>query len=282
MDKVASFSGMSRHTPICAHADESERYVSWKHTTPQLHPPKNITSEYRLLSLSNGLERSIDAILHTASERVEHRKEQMEALSKEHVLKLRDAASRARASDTWAQLKRLADSMTGAFSLLMGFSAARQNVFVGGTLIALGLLSTSHTALCDSKAWDWLAGKFSDNEEIKKIFSTLLPSLFAITCIAILNGSSQMEPAEIIKPFLVTSIALCSATATMGKGLFEAKKTWAQADLDTIKEALSLEREELQVITNTLEKLLRELRLSFKAAEQALQAAAQSRAFIMR
>lgn len=293
MAEVNALSGLGlQRGAVLTSLEESEQTIYWKQEPPQLTPPRGLSSEYRLLALSGELERSIHSLLGSVSERARDRKESIETLSKENILKLKEAAARARSSDAWTQLKRVADSVMGAFSLVMGFSwvAGGGSALTGGALIASGLLSASHAALCDSKAWDWLAGKLAhDDEDTKKRLSLLIPAAFAIalaSCsMAGMAGAAQAAREEVMRRFSLSlqgSMVLFNSATSIAQGLSEARKTWAQANLASIQDALTEEREELQIVTTTLEKLLRELRSGFKAAEQALQSAAQSRAFMMR
>jgi hypothetical protein len=293
MAEVSSLSGLGiQRSSVLPSFDEGEPIIHWKQEPPQLTPPRGLSSEYRLLRLSGELEKSIHSLLGSVSERARDRKESIETLSRENILKLKEAAARVRSSDTWTQLKRVADSVMGALSLVMGFSwiAGGGSPLAGGALIASGLLSASHAALCDSKAWDWLAGKLAhDDEETKKRLALLLPSILAVavaSCsMAGMAGAAKAAQEEMMRRFSLSlqgSMILFNSATSIGQGLSEARKTWAQADLTSIQDALTEQREELQIVTTTLEKLLRELRSGFKAAEQALQSAAQSRAFMMR
>jgi hypothetical protein len=255
----------------------AETPLLWEQKPPQLVRP---SSEYRLISLANELELSIGEILNSVTMRLGDVKEKIRSLSVENIQKLKQAALKAQSGDFWSMLKKIASCLLGTISMVFGASciASGGGALIGGVMIASGLLSLATITLSECKAWDWIAGQLShENEERKNQLALLLPlslGILAAGCgiAGSVHGIASGAILAVQKTALIaqTSLSLFSGVTTMGKGITEAQGVWIQADLQCIQGHLTEEREELNSLTEKIRTFLSELKGALKKAQNAL------------
>ncbi len=246
---------------------------SWEQKPPQLMRP---SSEYRLISLANELECSIGEILNSVTMRLGDVKEKIRSLSVENIQKLKEAATKAQSGNFWSMLKKIASCLLAAITMVLGASciASGGGALVGGIMIASGLLSLANTTLSESRAWDWVAGQLShENEERKKQLALLLPTALGVLAASCgIAGSIYGAALAVQNTALIaqTALSLFSGMTTMGKGITDAQTLWIQADLQLIQGHLTEEREELSSLTEKVRIFLSELKNALKKAQNAL------------
>lgn len=190
-----------------------------------------------------------NTLLDTLSLRLGNVKQQIQTLATENLAKLKEAAERAKASDFWSILKKIATALLSAASIVLGIAlvAGGGTALIGGAMIASGILSLANFAMTESQSWDWVAKQLSnDNEEWRKKLLLLLPLGFGVLAGGIgLVGSIHSLATGAI-PFAEkaiyiaqTALSLFDAGTTFGKGQADARLLWAKADLSWIESQLT-------------------------------------------
>lgn len=223
---------------------------AWTPERPKLTPPDaTFRSEYRLLAATDESRSLGSKVLGILATRLEHIKLTIQEIATQNIQKLKESAARAADSHFWGILKKIATALLSAISIVIGVGlvATGGGAFVGGAMIASGVLSLANFALSETGAWDWVATQLSNgNEERRKMLSIALPAGVGILAGGIgiagsihgfLTGALQF--AEQAATIAQSLLAIFNSVVTIGKGGADARLIWSQADLSFIQGQLT-------------------------------------------
>jgi hypothetical protein len=249
---------LASDTDTMAPADELCA-AEWKPERPLLTPPESLPpphlqlSDYRLLGVTEVSRELGSKILDTLTLRLQNVKEKIRDFSAENIKKLREASERANTSGFWSILKKVANCLLSAVSIIFGITlfASGGSALIGGAMIASGILSLANFALSELGTWDWVADQLShDNEDRKKKIAMILPAAFGIVAGGIgLVGSvysvasGALQFAEKAAFAAEAALSIFGGMTTLGKGIADARLLWTQADLKLIETNLTIARE---------------------------------------
>lgn len=215
-------------------------------------PPKLPTlSDLRLLHVSNATRNLGEDITDTLSLRLSYAKEEIKTISVEQIAKLQTAAEKANSSQFWSALKKIATCLLAAVSTIIGVSlvATGGMGFVGGAMIASGVLSLANFAFSECNFWKWVAEKLSQDRKEQEQIQMILPMILGIVTAGVgLIGSAMgatsgtLNLSEKVGTIAHTAVSLFETFTSVGKGIADADLLWTRADLTTIQGDLNLER----------------------------------------
>ncbi|NGX39068.1 MAG: hypothetical protein KR126chlam1_00388 [Chlamydiae bacterium] len=155
----------------------------------------------------------------------------------------------------WGVLEDLSGAVTGAVSTVFGFSAiSAGNPYVGGILIANGVLSISNIAFKHTHVWDWVAEQAAGgNKEYKQLIASTLPAAVGILCTAVgLYGAynawsyAQMSQESTLLTFFDTTSNLARGITTMGRGYAESNFLQTSSALSALLSMAELTKIDLE------------------------------------
>ncbi len=239
-------------------------------TPPILNPPNfredapcplnlpNVT-ELRFLAAMETFRSFGNQILSTLGIRLETFRLQLEEISADNLQKLRESAEKAKASDFWSLLKKVANSLLSALSIVIGVSlvATGAGSLIGGAMIASGILSITNMLVSGSRVWDWLAKKLAnEDEDRRKMLAMFLPMAVGLLAgvIGIFGSAgafawSGIEFAEKAVLIAQGTLGIIEGVTTIGKGCADANLIWSHADLTEVKSEMTIKR---YLIDNTM------------------------------
>ncbi|MBS0653725.1 MAG: hypothetical protein JSR39_09430 [Verrucomicrobia bacterium] len=233
-------------------------------TPPPANPPS--LSELRFLAAMESFRSFGDEVLLTLGVRLEAFRLQLQDISADNLQKLKEAAENAKASDFWSLLKKVANSLLSALSIVIGVSLVSTGAgsLVGGAMIASGIFSIANMLMSESGTWDWVAKKLAnEDEDRRKMLAMLLPTATGLLAGIIgLGGSagafawSGIEFAEKAVMIAQATLAIFDGATTIGKGYADANLIWSQADLTKVKSQMTVERQLIDNTTKSIEGVL--------------------------
>ncbi len=246
--------------PVIASVEANE---NWKAEPPLLTHPDHLPAiDYRFLTVSEETRKLGNEILDTLSLRISGIKEKIQEISVENLKKLRDVAEKAKNSDFWSVLKKIATCLLSAISIVFGVAllGAGGSALVGGAMLASGILSLANFALSELNIWDWIADYIAhDNEDLKNNLKMILPMSFGIlaggiglvgSVNAIATGAVQfIESALFVAQ---SAVSIFDGLTTIGKGSSDAQLIWEKADLLKIQAGRDIEQEHFTSIIDII------------------------------
>ncbi len=261
-------------------------------TPPEALPPASSDSVYRLLAATEESRKLGNNVLDTLASRMRDVKQKIREISTNNIQKLKEAAQRAADSGFWSILKKIATCLLSAVSIVFGVSlvATGAGAWIGGAMIASGILSLANFAISETGGWDWVAKQLAhDNEERQKMLSWALPSAVGILAGGIgLVGSVQgiasgaLQFAEKAVYIAQSALAVFDGVTTFGKGRADAYLIWSQADLAEIQGDLTVEQTHFDSITREIEGSMSDLRNVKATTKKIIQTLSQSNAQLVR
>ncbi len=254
--------------------------TSWQPERPILTPPSSI--DYSLLEVTEESRELGNQIVRTFADRLSGVKNKIREISTENIQKLKENAKRASDSSWWGVLKKLAQFLLAAISIVFGLAFGP--TLIGGLMITSGILSLVNFALSETKAWDWIAAQLSgENEEWKRRLITFLPMAVGLAAAGfgmagsiygLASGAIQLG--EKVLYIAQTAISLFDAGTTFGKGQADARLLWSQAELKGIQANMTIERTHVDTLTKLIEGSLAEFRAAGSKAKKITQAMMQT------
>ncbi len=243
-------------------------------------------SELRFLSAMAVFGEFADDVLKTLGVRLDAFRMHLQTITSENMEKLKEAAENAKSADFWSLLKKVANSLLSALSIVVGVSliATGAGSLVGGAMIASGIFSIANMLMSEAETWDWLAKKLSNEDENRrKMLAMFLPIGFGVvTCGIGLFGAAGAFAWSginmIDKSILVAQAALAifDGGTTIGKGYADAKLIWTQADLTKTKALTTIERQKIENATKSVETVLDGLNMAHEKSAQFVQLAVRA------
>jgi hypothetical protein len=277
----------SAHHSSIARSEASESALS-QVERPKLTPPSMI----RLLGATEETRSLGKTLLGVLTDRLSYIKENIDEISSENIAKLKESAAKANSSVFWSVLKKIATSLLSAFSVIFGISllASGGAGFIGGAMIASGILSLANFGLAEMGAWDWVAQQLAqDNEERRQKLAMLLPIASGILCAGIglvgsawSIGSNAVNFAEKAVSIAQTTLSLFDGVTTLGKGAADANLLWTQADLTLIQGKLTTERSMYDLLIEGIKGSLVDFRSMASKTNRAMQTFTESVTAIIR
>ncbi|MES2199561.1 MAG: hypothetical protein V4489_05295 [Chlamydiota bacterium] len=162
----------------------------------------------------------------------------------ENIATLQKAAQRAQESGVWSALQKVGGCILSALNLFIGASIYSSSPTLGSTLIASGILSAANLAMTELRGWDLVAGKISNNEDLKTKITFWSP--IALHCLSgalsAVSGSSILYDPNLLSsalPFDIENFTnYYTGITTAGKGITDAGFSWTKADLSLIQNAI--------------------------------------------
>lgn len=243
-------------------------------------------SELRFLSAMEAFRSFGDQMLSTLGTRLEVFRLELQEISAENLRNLKEAAEKAKASDFWSLLKKIATALVSALSIIIGVSLVATGVgaLVGGAMIASGIFSLANMLMCESGAWDWVAEKLAnEDEEKRKMLAIHLPCAVGILAgvIGIFGSAGAFAWSGIDffdKSVMIaqSTLAIFDGATTVGKGYADANVIWSQADLTKTKSKITIQRQQIENTTKSIEGVLDGLNAANTKASQLIKMAVRS------
>ncbi len=253
-------------------------------------PPK--LSALRLIAEKERSQKLGDDLLNILTDRLSQVKHTLRSISAQQIEKLKESAERAKNSDFWSTLKKLATCLLSAFSSIAGISmlATGGSALIGGAMIASGVLSLANFALSETNTWDWVAKYLAENnEDRQKKLAVFIPAAVGIACGAIGIAGAGWHFAthsglfmEKILSVAQASLNLFDGATAFGKGQADARLLWAQADLNCIKGNLTIEQAQCDSLLQEVEYSLSTFRNASTSASRALNKIIQTNSSILK
>lgn len=268
-----------------ASADPIELMANWKPERPTLIHP-SVLSDYRMLAATEETRNLGNFLIDTLGVRLKTIKSDIQAISNEHIQKLKEAAERAQSSDWWSVLKKIATCLLSAVSLVFGIALVGTGggALIGGAMIASGVLSLANFALSETGSWDWISKALSnDNEELQKNLKMILPAAFGVLAAGMgIVGSGYslatgaVQFAEKAAFIAQTALSIFNSVTIFGKGQADAQLLWTQADLTSIQGHLTAARTKFDSTMHEIEGCLKDISAFKSKAKKAVQMLANS------
>lgn len=247
---------------------------------PQLTPPDQISSSYRLIDAINGFCFLRESMMETTTLRLETMKTAMGEASNKLMQQLKEAAEQAQSSDFWSLLKKVASSLLASLSVISGLTllCTGSSALVGGALITSGVLSIANLVLSEGKGWDWVADQLArDCEETKQKLLFFLPAAVGILAAGFgLVGSvygitsGALDFTQKAGGIAQTTLSLFSGATNLGKGIADTKLTWTQAALISTKEEFKIKQDDYECLVDSSQVTLEEFNRTFRHAKRAV------------
>ncbi len=236
---------------------------------PQLTLPRDLpSSELRLLSVTESTRTNGDELLEIFGHRLGTIKQKIAEVSAEMMEKLNNALERAKNSDVWSILKKIATCLISAISLVFGIAlvASGGGALIGGAMITSGILSLANFALSENKGWEWVADQIcKGNDERKQKLIHALPIAVGLLAggIGLVGSVASIATGAVqfaAKAMFVaqTALSLFDATTTMGKGIADAQLLWSQGDVAVIKAHLTAAQESFTTVFDEIRSFMSE------------------------
>lgn len=273
-------------------------------TRPRLTPPATLLptssdtkqaadlSELKFIAAMTSFRQFGEDLISCIAGRLEAFKLKMQEISLEAAERLKEAAERAKESGFWSLLKKIATCLLSVLSIVLGFSliSSGAGVFVGGAMIASGLLSVANLTFSEAGIWEWVAKKLAgEDEEKRKQLAMLLPTaigiasgligVFGATGAAILTGVNLLDKAIFIAQ---AGLALFQGATTIGQGYANAQLLWAQADLSETRAEINVGKQLIDMLTSWLDDFIKQLGAARKKTSQYLNLATQSNQIVVK
>ncbi len=243
----------------------------WAPERPILTPPQCLPMcAYRLLEVTSASREIGNKILDGLSYRISVAKDTISDIAAENMKILRDAALRARNSDWWSALTKIANAIFSAVSIVFGMavSASGGTALIGGAMIASGILSLANFALAEMGTWHWIADLLAhENEERKQQLAWMLPAAFGILAAGIgitgsVNGvaSGALNFAEKAASVALGAVNIFQAATTFGSGVADYKRLHTEADLQLNNTERTIAQERFDLILDEVKGSMSEFR----------------------
>ena len=272
---LAKQSGVDTLDPIthansfAPHFSERPELTSPSSLFPEI-PPSDVKeptlSELRFLAAMETFRDFGNEVLLTLGVRISAFRQQLQEISLENLQKLKESAENAKNSVTWELLKKIANSLLSALSIVLGVSllSTGGSLIVGGAMVASGIFSIANMLASEAGTWDWVAKQLArDNEEMKNRLAMLLPiaaglltwgvGLLGSANALILSGTDFLSKTALIAQ---TTFAFFGGATAVGKGFADSKLLWSQADLLQLKSKMTLLGKEVEHSTKSIETML--------------------------
>jgi hypothetical protein len=242
-------------------AADNDPASTWTPSRPSLR------SEYALLAATEDTRNLSDQIIGTLGSRIQCVRGTIQEVSKDVIHKLNENAERARTSNSWSTLKKIATCLVSATSMVFGISllaSGGDTALVGGAMIASGVLSLANFGMAENKGWDWVATQLANgNEERRKKIAMILPMTAGVVAGGIgLAGSvhgfatDSLQFAEKTLTIAQSAVTIFDGVTTFGKGHADAKLLWTQADLSLLQGLMTNEQTTFDSLVKEIEGIM--------------------------
>lgn len=260
---------------------------------PALTPPSQlISSDLRLLALSESTHNTGELVLSMLNERLRLVRSELQSASTAMIQKLRGSAEKAKVSEAWGILNKIATTLLSALSMILGTAlvSSGASVWVGGAMITSGILSLANLVFNELGAWEFVSQQLAqDNAESQKKLAKVLPMAVGILSAGVgLAGAGWGVGTQGIRFFeeivylAQAALTIFNSTTAFGKGVADARLIWAQASLSSSQAVQTKEQQLFTSLIQEIKGLLGEFQRLHSKTSKAIQKASQIKTFALR
>ncbi|HSX12513.1 MAG TPA: hypothetical protein VLF61_03400 [Rhabdochlamydiaceae bacterium] len=163
---------------------------------------------------------------------------------KELMLKIKESAAKAEDSTHWKYLQDIGALLISAINTVLGFTllSSTSSTFLGGALVASGILSMANFVFIHTDVWDDLARKMAGaDEELQKKIKSLLPAAISLASTLLALGGTgaafyhSLGPAQKFFAIARTASNLLQGSFAIGTGVYEMRAKQIELAIDAIK-----------------------------------------------
>ena len=262
---------------------ETPSSSSWTPSRPVYSLPR---SENRLLFETANTRNLSEQITKTHGARTQAVKQKIQEVNTQQIDLIHENAKRVETSNLWSVLKKIATSLLSVISIVFGISllSAGVSAWIGGAMIASGILSLANFGMSETGAWEWVVSQLSsENAERRTKIAQAIPMAIGIiasglglvgSIYGLTSGSLQFTTQALL--IASASVAVFDGVTTFGKGIADSRLLHSQADLLTIQGLLTLGRTNLDSLLKEIEGFLNDLKAIKAKAKKTVQIISRS------
>ncbi|MDN3506466.1 MAG: hypothetical protein P0S96_04480 [Simkaniaceae bacterium] len=254
---VTPTNSISSSTPISDGSNSSLEAAEFKEVYSPSKPTLTSPIGRMLDGIVGRLEPTVDRWSRFKESSIEAKCKEVEDLNRQEIAKIQEAQDAAKDVTFWGILEDIGNSIMGAVSFTLGFSAVSAGApVVGGALIVSGALSVGNLAFKHMQVWDYLGDQIAGKDEnLKYAIKNYVPSAVGLTAAAMgIYGSfsAWSYTAQAGTSLLQGTANIATALATYSSGMANSAIKNVQADLSFLQSNLSLSKLSMQVCTDDL------------------------------
>ncbi|HSW86047.1 MAG TPA: hypothetical protein VLG49_00950, partial [Rhabdochlamydiaceae bacterium] len=239
--------------------------TSFQTSKPILEPPKRLV-EFAVLESIEKLHAAGTGQLQLNMAGLDDCQEKSKEINAQTAAMLKESAKRTQHNNVWTLLKKIGGVVLAAVSTVLGISLLSSGAatFIGGAMIASGIVTLANLAFTETHVWDWVAEKLArENEDKQKKIAVLLPAVVGLVSAVVgLAGSSgailwaSLNTGGKILIFFQTAINMLEGVTSIGEGVTKYRSLKTQSEIFSVKQKLFTNQNAIEKFTGGVKRFL--------------------------